>query len=146
MKAVQLPHFSVCAPCRVTGAGVAQVSVRELVEPACAVKGRRALISKRFAVGEAICTRRIDGFFVQAHRVKITPFDPGYFRGHKRSAVFEIIRAILGPDLELSAMCSQTLQMLRPIVDAYVVAGCSTRKRAVKVIFGLFNETGRYPK
>src|ERR1700733_7619092 len=101
MKAVELPHLSICAPCCIAGPGVTQVSVGELVEPAGTVKDRSPLISDRLVVDEAACTRRVDGFFVQAHRLKVTVLDPGNFSAHQRGAVFEIIRAILHPDFKL---------------------------------------------
>src|SRR5262249_9416179 len=133
-------------PRGIAGAGAAEVTVGDLVKPACAVKGRSTLISDALVVDEAACARQLDRLFVQAHRVKVTAFDPCNFGADQRGAVFEIFLAILRPSFELSVMCSQSFQMLRGIVGAYGVAGCSTRERAVKVIFGLLNKAGRDPE
>src|SRR5262249_14892331 len=104
MKTIKLPHFSVRTPGDVAGAGAPQVSVGDLVEPACAVKSRSTLISDALVVDEAACARQLDRLFVQAHRVKVTVFDPGNFGADQRAAVFEIFLAVLRPSFELSAM------------------------------------------
>ena len=85
---------------------------------------------------KAVCASRVDGPFVQAHRIKIAAFDPGNFSANQRGAVLEVLRAILRPDIELSLVKGHRLQMLLALVARRGVAACSARQRAVKVIFG----------
>src|SRR5262249_27021406 len=139
MQAVELAHLPVCAPCGVVGAGAAQVRIGELLEAAFTVERRSTLVSDRFVVHEAVRTRRMDGLFVQAHRVKIPVFDPGNFGADQRSTVCEILRTVLRPDFQLPVVLPQRLQMLLTLGSGYGVAGCGTTKCAIKMIFGSLN-------
>src|SRR6516164_1121699 len=97
VQAVELSHFSICAPCCVTGTGVAQVGVGKLIEPACAVEGGSAFVGEALVVNEAVYASRADSHFVPAHGVKVTAFDPGNLGAYQCRTVFEVIRAIRGP-------------------------------------------------
>src|SRR5262249_37775684 len=89
----------------------------------------------------------VDGLFVQAHGIQIATFDPGNFGVNQCGAVFEVLRAILRPDVELSLMKGQSLQMLLALVARRGVAACGSRQRAVQLIFGCLERQirGRYP-
>src|SRR5262249_3837125 len=130
----------------VTSAGVTEVRVRDMAEPACTVKDGRTLTREGFVVDEAVGTRRVDGLFVQAHRVKVTAFDPRDFGAHQRGAVFEILRAILGPDFDLSMVHSKSFQVLRAFCGAGGFAARSTRQCAVIMVFSLLENTARGPE
>ncbi|MNG27226.1 hypothetical protein D3C76_964400 [compost metagenome] len=75
-----------------------------------------ALISKRLDVHKAVGARRADGQLVKVHCIKVATFDPGNFRAHQRSAVLEILGAMLRPDLLLAVMRRQGCQVLLPFV------------------------------
>src|ERR1700735_3192318 len=96
---VELPHLSLGPPTQIAVARIAQVDIRELVEPARPVEARGHFVSDRFVVDEAIVTRRTDGQRVKTHRVKLAALDASNLRGYQCGAVFEVLRAILRPNL-----------------------------------------------
>jgi hypothetical protein len=91
---------------------VAQISVSELVEPPGVIKGGSALVGDCLVVDKPIVASRVDGLLVKAHRLKISTFEAGDLRVHQRGAGFEILWAIRRPDLELSVVCNESLDML----------------------------------
>src|ERR1700674_2382113 len=103
---VELPHLSVGAPTQIAVAGIAQVDVCELGEPAARVAARGHFVADRFVVDKAIGASRADGQFVKAHRVMLAALDTSNLRGYQCGAVLKILRAVLRPDLQLSVMGS----------------------------------------
>ena len=61
---------------------------------------------------KAVFVCRADGLFVKVLGVELAAFDACDLRADQRGAVFEILRAILGPYLELSVVSCQCLEML----------------------------------
>src|SRR5262249_29355884 len=112
IELIQLPHLSVGSPCRVAGAGIAQVGVRELIEPACAVKDRSALISERLVLDAAARAQGSNSLFVKAHRVEVAGFDPRNFGRYQRGTVLEILRTDLRPFAQLPVMAGERLDVL----------------------------------
>ena len=103
---VELPHLSVGPPTQIAVARMAQVDIRELVEPARPVEARGHFVGDRFVVDKAIGASRADGQFVKAHRVMLAALDTSNLRGYQCGAVLKILRAVLRPDLQLSVMGS----------------------------------------
>ena len=64
---------------------------------------------------EAVVARRPDGLFVQPLGIELAAFEARDLRADQRGAVREILRAVLRPDLELSVVGGQRLDMLRRI-------------------------------
>src|SRR5258706_14636684 len=96
---VQLRYFAISPPALIAIAGFEQIRVRELLETACCVEPRRALISDRFIIDKAVAVRRPDGLFIQLLGFEHAAFDPGDLRAYHCDAVFKILRAMLYPYL-----------------------------------------------
>src|SRR5215831_1346819 len=112
----------------------------DLVKASCRVEAGSNLVGNRLIVDESMHVCRADGLFIKAFGVDHAAFNPGNLGANERCPIFEILRAMLRPDLELSVVRSQRLQMLPALVGRSGVAGCSARKCAVKVIFSLFEK------
>src|ERR1700728_5330042 len=103
---IELPHLAISAPAQIAAACMAQVDIRELVEPARPIEARGHFVGDRFVVDKAIGASRADGQFVKAHRVMLAALDTSNLRGYQSGAVLKILRAVLRPDLQLSVMGS----------------------------------------
>ena len=86
--------------------------MRDLLEAARRVEARGELVGERLVVDEAVGVGRADGLFVKMLGVELAAFDPRDLRADQRGAVLEVLRAILRPDLELSVVGGQSLEML----------------------------------
>jgi hypothetical protein len=73
---------------------------------------------------ETLVAGRSNGLLVQTHCIGGSPFDSGDFRPDEGGSVLEILRAILRPDLELSVMRDQSLEMLLSLLGKCVIPGC----------------------
>ncbi len=82
---------------------------------------------------KAVCARGADGLLVQAHGIEVAAFYSRDLRADERGTVFKILRAILRPDLELSMVSGQRLEMLLSLVGSCGVPGCRVGKRAIEV-------------
>src|ERR1700733_13838528 len=140
MHRVELPHFPFGSPTQVAVAGIAQVELSELVEPARPVEGGSALIGERLVVYEAICAGRVDCLFEEAHRINIASLDASNLRSHQRRAVLEILWAIRGPDLQSLIMRSDSVYMLLLLVGRCEAAIGGSRQRGIKVMLGFLQE------
>src|ERR1700733_9655565 len=129
---VELPYLSVGAPTPIAVARLAQVDVRELVEPARPVEARGHFVGDRFVVDEAIVTRRTDRLLVQVLGIEHPAFEAGEFGADQRGAVFEILRAVVRPDLQLPVMRSDSVQVRLSLDGRYRVAMGGFGQRAVK--------------
>src|SRR5260370_27073354 len=78
--------------------------------------------------------------------VKYAALDPCDLCADKRSAVFEILRTIYCPDLELPVVSGQSLQMLLPLVGQCGVVKCRSGKRSVEVMARRFQSCLPCPK
>ena len=107
---IELPHLAISSPTQVAVSGVPQVERGNLVKPARPVEGGSALIGDRLVVDEAVDAGRADGLLVEAHRVNIAAFDARDLRADQRGAVLEVLRAVVGPLLELAVVAGQGLR------------------------------------
>ena len=122
IQLVELPHLAVGAPAQIAVAGVPQIHVRDLLEAARRVEARGEFVGERLVVNEAVGARRADGLFVEALGVELAAFQAGDLGADQRGAVLEVLRAILRPDLELSVVGGQSLQMLLALVGGCGIA------------------------
>ena len=60
MQPLELPDFGVGTPAQIAIAGVQQIGVSDLLEPARCVETRRKLVGDRLVVDEAVGTRRAE--------------------------------------------------------------------------------------
>ena len=86
--------------------------MRDLLEATRRVEARGQFVGERLIVDKAVCVCRADGLFVQMLGVELAAFDARDLRADQRGAVFEILRAVLRPDFELSVVGGQRLEML----------------------------------
>src|ERR1700749_799748 len=114
--------------------------MRNLLETTCGIEVRGEFVRDRLIVDKAVFMRRSDGLFVKVLGLELAALDACYLRAYQRGAVFEIFRAILRPDFELSVGCRQSLEMLLSLVVPCRVAGRGPRKRAVKFVFRRFKK------
>ena len=112
--------------------------MRDLLETTCRVEACSDFIGERLVVDKAVCVCRADGLFVKMLGIELTALDAGDLRAHQRGAVFEILRAIRRPDLELSVVRDQSLDMLPSLVGRCRLAGCGLRECTVEVILCRF--------
>src|SRR5262245_4422864 len=112
--------------------------MRDLLETMGRVEARGKFVGKRLVVDKAICACRADGLLVKMLGVKYAALDTCDLRTDKHGAVLEILRAILRPDLELSVVRDQGLDMLQSLAGRYGVAGCRLGECAVEVILCRF--------
>src|SRR3984893_4405123 len=111
-RLVELSNLAIGSPAKVALTRLPQVEVRNLLEAARRVEARRQFVGERLVVDKAVGAGRADGLFVEAHRLNIAAVDAGNLRPDQCGAVLEILRAIRRPDLELSVVSDQGLDML----------------------------------
>src|SRR5258707_2321633 len=109
MKLFELPHLAIGSPPQIAVAGVLQIHSRDLLEATRRVEARGQFIGERLIVNKAVCASRADGLFVEALGIKLPAFDPRYLGADQRGAIFEVLRAIVRPGLELFVMRRQSL-------------------------------------
>ena len=98
---VELPHLAVGAPTQIAVAGVLQIHTGDLLESTRRVEARGEFVGERLVVNKAVGPGRADGLFVKTLGVELAAFDAGNLRADQRGTVFEILRAIRRPELEL---------------------------------------------
>src|SRR5260370_30177898 len=130
---VELSHLAVGSPPLIAVTGVAQVCMCNLLKPTTGIEPCGNFVGNSFILYKAIRVRSADGLFIELLRVEQTAFDTGDLCPHYCSTIFDILRAILGPDIELSLMKRQSLQVLLALVRCNGVAGCSARQCGIKV-------------
>src|SRR5262245_37036841 len=140
---LELPYLSVGTPPPVAIPGVSEVGPGNPLEATTRVEARRQLVGERLVLNKLVLACRLDGRFVQPLGIQLPAFDPGNFGANQCGAVFEVLRAMLRPDIELSLMKGQSFQMLYALVGRCGVAVCRASKRAVKVVFGCLEVQSR---
>src|SRR5262249_17235985 len=97
IRLLELSHLPNSSPTEIAVAGVAQIQIRDLLEPACRVKARRQFVSDRLNVNKAICACRAYRLLVEMLGIELAAIQSGDLRLDQRGAAFEIIRAVLRP-------------------------------------------------
>jgi hypothetical protein len=134
MHLVELPHLAVRSPADVAVARVAPIQLRNLFEAVGCIETRRQFASERLVVDETIGTCRANGLFVKAFGIELATFDVRDLGADQRSAVLEILRAICRPDLELSVVRDQSLDMLPSLAGRCGLARCRPGECTVEVV------------
>src|SRR5262249_47273911 len=116
IQLLELPYLAIRSPPQVAVSSIPQAPVRGLLEATHPVEPRGELVRNSLVVDEAVCTGRMAGLFVQAHRVSIATFDAGNFGTNKRHAVFEILRTLLRPHFELPMVTAHRLKMFSLLI------------------------------
>src|SRR5271155_5207075 len=146
MARVKLPQLASGAPAQVTVAGVAQVEVRKLVEPARPVELRSTLVGDPFILDEAIVARQAYGLLVQKLGIEVAALQSGDLGADQRSAVPEILRTMLRPNLQLPVMPSNSVQVLRLLDGRHAFEIGGVGQRAVKVVISLLDDPDIHPR
>src|SRR5262245_52161922 len=119
IQLLELLYFAISSPTEIAVSGFAQIRIREVVELSCRIKARGNLVGNRLVVDETVRVRGADSFFIEAHGIEVAAFYSCDFRTHERRAVFEILRAVLGPYFEMLMVSYQSFRM-----KLYVVGVC----------------------
>src|SRR6202140_1536894 len=106
---IELPHLAIGSPPQVAVPGVSQVEMRYFIEATGRVEARSKFVGERLIVNKAICAGRADGLFVQTFGIEVAALQAGDLGANQCGAVFEILRAVLSPDLEFPVMRSERL-------------------------------------
>src|SRR3984893_11036175 len=97
--------------------------MRKLFKSTGRVKARGHFVGESLIMNKAICASRADGVFVKVHGIERAAFDPGDLRPDQRGAILEVLRANCRPDLELSVVRDQGLDMLPSLAGRCGPAG-----------------------
>src|SRR5262249_22610026 len=109
---IKLPYLAVSTPTGIAVTSLAQICMGDDLEAACGVESSRKLVGNGLIVNDPVRPRRTDCLLVEPLGIELTAFDPCDLRADQRGAVFEILRAILCPDLEPPMVRGQSLEML----------------------------------
>ena len=101
---VELPNLAVGSPAQIAAPGILQVERGNLIEPARAIEGGSALIGDRLVVRQAVLAGRADGLFVEPLGVELAVAEARNFRAEQGRAARKVLRAVLGPLLELAVV------------------------------------------
>ena len=108
--------------------------MRDVIEATGRVEARRQFVAKRLVLDEAIDAGRADALLIEPHRIDVTAFQARDLGADQCRAVFEILRALPGPDLELPVMGGQSSEMRVLLVGS--VTNCGMRQSAVEAKIG----------
>src|SRR5262245_44352986 len=108
----ELPYLTVGTPPAVSEPGIAHIGDRDPVRATGLVEPSGELQGERFAVDESVLACRRNRPIVEARGVSVSLLNASDFGGHQKSTVFEVFRAIPGPDLELPMMGAYRLAVL----------------------------------
>src|SRR6516162_11162161 len=114
--------------------------MRDLLEPSGRVETRGEFDGDRLMVDETIRPRRTNSLFVKTLSLELAAFNACDLGADQRCAVLEVLRTILRPDLELSVVGRQSLEMLLVLVRKYGIAAGRTGKRTIEVILRRFKK------
>src|SRR3954454_13791706 len=107
IKLIDLPYLAIGPPTQIAVTCVAQIRVCDLGEATCRVEARSELVGECLIVDKAVGARRADRVFVKLLGVKLSAFYSCDLCAHECRAVFEILRTMFLPDLELPVVSGQ---------------------------------------
>ncbi|CAB3810405.1 hypothetical protein LMG28614_07270 [Paraburkholderia ultramafica] len=122
---LELPYLAVGTPTQVAVARVLQIHPGNLLKTARRIEAGREFAGERLIVDKAMLLRRVDRLLVELLGVKHAAFDAGDLSPDQCGTVFEILRAIRCPYLELPVMPSQSVYVVLPLAGCRASAGCS---------------------
>src|SRR4051794_25805494 len=128
----ELPHLAIGPPTYIAVPRVPQVPARDLIEAASHVEARGDFVGDRLIVHKSVFVSRADSFFVEALSIQQAAFNTRDLCAHQCSAIFEILRAIPCPYVELPLVIRQSLEMLLSLIRRCGIPACCVRKRAIE--------------
>ena len=146
IQPVELPHLSVSSPANVRVAGCPEIEARNFFEPVLSVETSSKLVGKRLIVDEVVGLCGADSSVIQAHRIEIARFESCDLGGDQGGPIFEVLRALVGPDAELTLVRGQRFPMTRAFVAVCGIAGGGEGKRTKKMVLGDLNCWRRHRK
>src|SRR5258708_12301624 len=112
MQLLELSYLTIRAPAQITAFSVLQVSAGNFFEPASCIEPCGNFVGNSFILYKPIRVRLADGVFIELLRVEQTAFDTGDLSPSQCSTIFEILSALLGPDIVFSFINRHTPQTL----------------------------------
>ena len=95
---------------------------------------------------EAIVASRADGLLVEAHRVAVAALETSNLGTHERGAVFEIVGARLGSELEVPIVNGYCPNVILSRISSHEIADGCFSQSGVEVIFVLFKKGSGDPE
>ncbi len=127
--------------------GVAQIGLGESARSRAPRRSAAAqLVGERLVVDEAVVAGRADGLLVEALGVELAAFDARDLGADQRGAVREVLRAVLGPHLELAVVGGQGLEVLGSLRRRGRIAERGLRQRGVEMVLRPLEEGRRRPE
>ena len=103
------------------------------LEAARRVEATGQLIGERFDVDDVVLTSRPDSRFVQTLRVQLASVDAGDLGTDERTAVLEILRAVLRPCDQQFVVSGQSFEMLPVAIGRPDAAARRTAERTIEL-------------
>src|ERR1700716_3785037 len=113
--------------------------------PAGKIKACSKLVRDGFVLDEAILARQLNGLFVQAHGVGVTPFEARDLGRYERMLVAESRWIALGPLAQLRLVRREAVAPAIPLVGRSVLIEPRHGQRGVVVIVEQREMGGRGP-
>ena len=95
---------------------------------------------------EAVCAGGANGLLVEPLGVKLAPFEARDLRADQRGAAREVLRAVLGPVLELAMVGGQGLQVAGSLRNGGRLAERGPRQRSVEMVLRPLEDDWRHPE
>src|SRR5215471_15824879 len=134
------------APAEVTTASVLQIGAGNRLQATRCIKPRRNLIGNGFVVNEAVAVSRADRLVVEARCLRLLTLNASELGANERPTILKIIRAMLGPRIELLAVSCDRLDPLRSFVGVRRVVLSRMCECAIEIIFNDLEERSRGPQ
>src|ERR1700733_15717517 len=109
LKLFELSSLAVGTPSQIAKARVLQMHAGNLLEVACRVEAGGDFVGERLIVNKTVGAGRADGLLVKPLGVELAAFEGGDLGGDQSRAVRKVLRAVLGPFLELAIMGGQCI-------------------------------------
>src|ERR1700744_2654958 len=132
VASVQLIHFSLSAPLRVTGSCISQISIGSRRKAARFIKICSEFAGDSLDMGETIRMARTDSLFVELFCFERSGFNPCDFRTSECSPAFEICWAMLGPHVELPGVIFQRVEVRFLLIRRCGIPRYGTSKRCME--------------
>src|ERR1700676_2860212 len=111
MVLIEMSYFACGPPLMVAISGIAQVEVRQFVEPTCSTEDRCGFMRNRLVVNKAVIARRADGDFIEVHRLAILIFNARNLSFKENGSAFKVDGTLICPNLKLLMVGNQSCKM-----------------------------------
>ena len=96
-----MTNLAIGTPTNVAGSGILQIRITKRLKPSSCVESCGHFVRQALVLDEVVFVRRPDGLFVKVLGLELAALDACYLRAYQRGAVFEILRAVPRPNVEL---------------------------------------------